>query len=81
METVQLRKWGSYEMIAELELIDAPLWWHKRGLSYTASGYGAKIPTSRKVQYKNKLRRVYCSIYGNSGTCWIIVDGEKMIVS
>jgi len=67
--------------IAKSELIDAPLWWQEKGLSYTASGYGRKIPTRHKVRYKGRLRRIYCCIFSNSGTCFIIVDGEEKTVN
>jgi hypothetical protein len=62
-------------------LLDRPLWWHVQGLSYTASGYGAKIPTRGMVHYQGRDRRIYCTIYSNSGTCWIVVKGRKHIVS
>ena len=58
-----------------------PLTWQKQGLQYTASGYGAKIPTFWVIRYKNKVRRVYCTIYSNAGTCWFMVKGVKYIVS
>lgn len=53
------------------------LWWQKKGLSYTASGYGRRIPTTWMIQIpgKSAWRRVYCCIYSNSGTCY--VDGPK----
>lgn len=57
--------------------------WQKRGLSYTATGYGAKIPTRYMVQFNGKWRRVYCRIYSNSGTCFIgklQPVGENIIV-
>ena len=54
--------------------------WQRLGLRYTASGYGPMFPTARKVWYHGKWRRIYCSIWGNSGTYWIIVDGDKRIV-
>ena len=60
--------------------IYSPLWWHERGLSYTTTGYGPKIPTAYTVKYNGKTRRVYCTVYSNSGTCWIIVNGQKVIV-
>ena len=56
------------------------LWWQKRGLSYTATGYGSKIPTAIMVWYSGRWRRVYCTIYSNSGTCWIVVRNERQIV-
>lgn len=48
-----------------------PLWWQEKGLSFTASGYGARIPTRYVVQLHGRWRRVYCHIYSNSGTCFI----------
>ena len=54
--------------------------WQERGLSYTASGYGSKIPTSRMVRVDNRWRRVYCTIYSNIGTCWFVQDKQKVIV-
>lgn len=58
------------------------LWWQTegtpsgcsgqdKGLSYTASGYGKRIPTEYMVKYNGKWRRVYCRIYSNSGTLYI----------
>jgi hypothetical protein len=52
-----------------------PLWWQAQGLSFTASGYGRRIPTSWVVQVENRWRRVYCCIFSNSGTCYI--EGPK----
>lgn len=45
--------------------------WQKAGLSYTASGYGHRIPTQYKVKWLGRWRRVYCRIFSNSGTCYI----------
>jgi hypothetical protein len=55
----------------ETDFIEAPLWWHKQGLSFTKSGYGSRIPMPYKVRMGNRFHRVYCCIYGNSGTCFI----------
>ena len=69
--------------IDKLESKDAPLWWQLKGLPYTASGYGRKIPTSKMVRLPSSSvwRRVYCCIYSNIGTCyvtqgkdWIVID-------
>jgi hypothetical protein len=65
----------------EIELFDRPLEWQLQGLSPTRSGYGSKIPTRWAVNYLGKNRRVYCTIYSNSGTCWITVNGQRLIVS
>lgn len=54
-----------------------------------ASGYGGKIPTSRKVKAtgadgRERWYRVYCMIYSNIGTCYICRKGftfDENIVS
>ena len=51
--------------------IERPLWWQEKGLTYTASGYGRKIPTRYMVQVNGKWRRVYCYQISNAGTCYI----------
>ena len=58
---------------------------HRAGLTWTATGYGARIPSRYMVQINGKWRRVYCRIYSNIGTLFIgrkydgtqIVDIEK----
>lgn len=52
--------------------------WQKRGLQYTASGYGGRIPTIYKVLHNRRWKRVYCACYGNSGTCYI-EQGRKPV--
>lgn len=62
-------------------LIERPMAHHKLGLSWTASGYGKAIPMVYMVRtIDQKWRRVYCTIYSNIGTCWIVQDKEKIIV-
>ena len=56
-----------------------PTWWQIKGLMYTATGYGKKIPTSYMVKLNNRWLRVYCAIYSNIGTMYIISKGEKII--
>jgi hypothetical protein len=57
------------------------LWWQEKGLSYTASGYGKKIPTSYQIQVEGRWHRIYCCIFSNSGTLWIAKGGKEYIVS
>ena len=64
----------------ELEFKEDLLWWQKKGLSYTASGYGRRIPTSRKVKYGKKWYRVYCSISSNVGSCFIESRGWNLYI-
>lgn len=54
------------------------LWWQEKGLSFTASGYGSRIPTTYLVQYNNRWYRVYCAVYSNVGTCYIISKGKPL---
>ena len=69
------------EPATEITLTHKPLDWQKSGLQYTASGYGSRIPTEWVTMYVSKLRRVYCTVYSNNGTCWITVKGKKITVS
>jgi hypothetical protein len=57
-----------------------PMWWHEAGLSYTASGYGGKIPTSWMLKHNNRLKRVYCMIYSNAGTCYVMSHKDRLIL-
>lgn len=66
--------------INDNELIDAPLWWHKRGLSQTASGYGSKLTTRYKFKWGKKLYRVYACCWSNTSTLYIIVNKVKLIL-
>ena len=65
----------------EIESKDAPLWWHKQGLQFTASGYGRKIPTRHmvKIPGSTRWRRVYCCQTSNAGTCYVL-NGKDWIV-
>ena len=54
-----------------VDVIEAPLAHHKRGLSYTATGYGNRIPTVYMVQWQGRWRRVYAACYGNAASTYI----------
>jgi len=75
MDTLTLQANGKSAIVPAK---DAPLWWQTQGLSFTASGYGRRIPTRRMVQVAGKWRRVYCCIFSNAGTCYIgkLADGN-----
>jgi hypothetical protein len=61
---------------------DAPLWFHTRGLSETASGYGGRLRSTKMLRINGEKvwRRVYVMCYSNSGTAYVNVKGEKWIV-
>ena len=55
--------------------------WQRLGLQYTATGYGTKIPTSKVARWSDgKVRRVYCDIYSNAGSCYCMIYGCKVSV-
>lgn len=55
----------------EVEAKEELLEWQKLGLSFTASGYGKRIPTRYKVKFAGHWRRVFCCQYSNAGTLYI----------
>lgn len=63
------------------EVIHAPLWYHLQGLMQTVSGYGSKIVTEYKVKHNGRMYRVYCAIYSNIGTLYIVSNGIKLTVN
>ena len=62
------------------DLIDNPLWFHVQGLQETASGYGKKLTTRYMIHYNGKKRRIYCACFSNAGTCYIIDNGEWLVI-
>lgn len=54
---------------------------HKAGLSYTASGYGNKIPTIYKVIVQGRWRRVYSRCFSNVSSEYVIINGVETRVS
>ena len=50
---------------------ETPLWWQERGLTYTATGYGNRIPSRHLVRWQGRWRRVYVCQFSNAGTAYI----------
>lgn len=63
------------------ELVMCQLPWQKRGLQQTASGYGAKLTSSFKIDFEGKLYRLYHTCYGNASSCWFTRKGERIYVN
>jgi hypothetical protein len=63
------------------DISQCPLPWQEKGLQYTATGYGSKIPTSRMAKVGKRWYRIYCCVYSNSGTCYIRMGGVNRIIS
>ena len=55
--------------------------WQARGLMYTASGYGKKIPTSKQLFILGRWRRVNCDVFSNSGVCYVIIDKQEVNIN
>lgn len=55
----------------EVPARDAPMPHHVRGLSFTATGYGRRIPSRLMVQWRGRWRRVYVCQVSNAGTAYI----------
>lgn len=70
---------GPFQTVAVPHKI-AELSWQRAGLTYTATGYGRKIPSRHMVQYLGKWRRVYVTQISNAGSAWVLIDGEKISV-
>jgi hypothetical protein len=60
------------------DLIVKELYWQKLGLQQTATGYGSKLSTRYMLKIGNRLYRVYCACYSNSGSCYIIKKGKML---
>lgn len=56
------------------------LWWQKEGLSYTASGYGRKIPTRWMIKFENRWYRIHCAIWRKSGKLFIRRKGREFSI-
>ncbi len=58
-------------LTVKVEAKESLLPWQRRGLSYTATGYGKCIPTVYMVKWQGKWRRVYVACHSNAGTAYI----------
>jgi hypothetical protein len=63
------------------DIVDAPMWYHEKSLMQTATGYGRKLNTGRKLRYNGRLYRIYCCCYSNAGSNYIIVKGETIYIN
>lgn len=64
---------------SDYHVIDRPLWHHKLGLTYTATGYGRKLPTRYMLSIDGgRYRRVYATCFSNVASYWVIVSGKEL---
>lgn len=78
-----LQPWaGSVGLFASREeLVDAQPNWMRQGLQETASGYGGRLNSGRKISFEGKLYRLYVTQYSNAGSVWFKVKGRKVFVN
>lgn len=64
------------------EMKIAPLPWRVAQLQQTASGYGAKLTSTRKIRIvgESRWRRVYITCYSNAGSAWVVVNGKRLFL-
>lgn len=58
-------------------LVSAPYTGHNGS---NVDGYGKRIKTPWKVRIGNRFHRLYCMCWSNSGTLWVNIKGNKVIV-
>mgnify|MGYP003138869101 CR=1 FL=1 len=46
----------------------------------TQCGYGKKIPTDLMVKLKGRWRRVYCAVFSNAPTSYILSGKDWIVV-
>lgn len=78
-----LQPWAGHQGLFahDSELLYAPLPWQRKGLTQTATGYGAKLTTPNKINFEGKLYRLYLTCYSNAGSVWFTVKGNKIFVN
>lgn len=67
-------------MTEQVKIKEEPMTHHNLGLSYTATGYGSKLPTRYKVFFDNRWYRVYSVCFSNVSTEYIVSRGDKITV-
>ncbi len=73
--------WGADSFsLTEHEVKEVPMAHHRAGKTWTATGYGAKIPSTKMIKIGGRWRRIYVSIWSNSGTAWVNHGGERCLV-
>ncbi len=67
--------------VDQADFVEAWLPWQSAGLQQTATGYGRKLTTHRKVSFEGKLYRVYATCFSNVASHWFVTKGRKIFVN
>lgn len=68
--------------LEDLEKRYEPMAHHDEGRSYTVTGYGRKIPTAIMVKLPggSRWRHVYCCIFSNVGTNYVLKGKDWIVI-
>ena len=70
----------AYIPVKKDELREKLLWFHKKNLMQTATGYGKNLKTPYMYRYNNRLHRVYYHCFSNAGTAYIKTSKGDLIL-
>lgn len=65
----------------KVTVIEKPMTHHKLGLTYTATGYGSKLPSRYMIKWHGRWYRVYSICHSNVSTEYVLIGGKKVIVT
>jgi hypothetical protein len=63
------------------DLIINPLWFHKKNLSQTTTGYGKALKTEYMIHYEGRKYRVLYTLFSNSGTYYFKTKNFDIILN
>jgi hypothetical protein len=63
------------------DLLTNPLWFHKKNLSQTTTGYGKALKTEYMIQYEGRKYRVLYTLFSNSGTYYFKTKNVDIILN
>jgi len=63
------------------DLVEAPTKWQAMGLQETATGYGRRLNTGRKISFEGRFYRLYATCFSNVASVWFRTKGKTIYVS
>lgn len=75
MTEINIIQYIDYE---DKDLLYSPLWYHKKGIMQTATGYGPKLTTVNKIRHNGRQYRVYASCFSNVASLYILTKQGKL---
>lgn len=80
--TADVEERGAYARISAEphELVRDEPEWMRLGLVETATGYGRRLNTGRKIDYNGRHYRLYATCFSNNASIWFKVKGRIIYV-